>query len=75
MHTSLVVMSRLLRGKASSKTLLVGFLRTALVVMAYQHLMLPKQNALPPGTQRTLWWSVKNAWKMARLRWWAAQAS
>jgi hypothetical protein len=57
----------------TKKTLIVGLLRTAFLVMAYQHVMIPKQGALPAGTQRTLWISVKNAWKMARLRWWAAK--
>jgi len=38
------------------------------IVLAYQHLILPKQGALPQGTERSLWWSVKNAFKMSR--WW-----
>ncbi len=60
------------RRRTSRKTWAVGLFRMALVVLAYQHFMLPKQNALPSGTQRTLWLSLKNAWKLARLRYWAA---
>lgn len=43
-------------------------LRAAIIVLAYQHLIMPKNGALPRGTERTLWWSVKNAFKISR--WW-----
>ena len=42
-------------------------LRAAIIVLAYQHIIMPKNGALPRGTERTLWWSVKNAFKISRL--------
>lgn len=55
------------RKKALRKTLAVTAFRATLLYLAYNHMLVPRQGAIPREAQKSLWMSVKNAWKMGRF--------
>jgi len=52
--------------KAVGKTIAVTAFRAAVLYLAYNHFITPRQGVVPRELQKSLWWSVKNAWKMGR---------
>lgn len=52
--------------KAVGKTIAVAAFRAAVLYLAYNHFITPRQGVVPRELQKSLWWSVKNAWKMGR---------
>lgn len=52
--------------KAVGKTIAVTAFRAAVLYLAYNHFIVPRQGAIPREVQRGLWMSMKNAWKMSR---------
>ncbi len=52
--------------KALRKTIALTVLRATILYLAYQHLILPKQQLIPREVQKGLWTSIKNAWKISR---------
>lgn len=52
--------------KALRKTIAVTAFRAAVLYLAYNHLIIPRQTQIPREVQRGVWTSIKNAWKMGR---------
>ncbi len=52
--------------KVKKSSIAVAIGRLILVGLAYQHVVMPKGALLPPGTQKTLWISLKNFFKIGR---------